>query len=376
MAETVFVLGAGFSSPAAIPVQNEIMKNIPKSFRNKSFYNETISLYQTLFGIEEQYLYKIPLEDVFSFLDRSISSREDTNKLELEDIWKKEASLRRFVTMVLNDKLKKFSKDSRFNKTREIYGNFFKTLIDKRMVDQKGDPFSIVSLNWDTIPEYFINKVSSENGYKKVKVDYTVYDYPHDNVKRLPSIHLKVKGFFNIKIAKIHGSVNWGYCSSCGRLYVKHSNTTPPVFYESKDATCKECSGTKLKRLIITPTFMKDLNNTHLRMTWHNALMDLQQAKRIIFIGYSFPLADFEFRYILTKAIAGSKIPMKDKKIRAILYPPNNLIDLNTDEGKHSKWERDALEKRYSDFFSQLSYEFKYMDALEFMQDPALVWDW
>lgn len=44
MAETVFVLGAGFSSPAAILVQNEIMKNIPKSFRAKSFYNETISL--------------------------------------------------------------------------------------------------------------------------------------------------------------------------------------------------------------------------------------------------------------------------------------------------------------------------------------------
>jgi hypothetical protein len=121
---------------------------------------------------------------------------------------------------------------------------------------------------------------------------------------------------------------------------------------------------------------MKDLNNTHLRMTWHNALMDLQQAKRIIFVGYSFPLADFEFRYILTKAIASSNIPMQDKKIRAILYPPDNLINPKTNAGKYLKWERDALEKRYNDFFSQLSYEYKYMDALDFMQDPSLIWDW
>lgn len=376
MAETVFVLGAGFSSPAEIPVQNEIMKDISNSLKKERFYKNVISLYKTLFGVEEQFLYKIPLEDVFSFLDRSISSREDTNKLELEKIWKREGSLRRLVTMVLNEKLKDFSNNVKFNKKRQIYGYFFKALIDKRMEDQKGDPFSIVSLNWDTIPEYFINKISNDMGYDKVKVDYTVYDYAHDHVKRLPSIHLKVQDYYNIKIAKIHGSVNWGYCSSCGRLYVKHSNTTPPVFYEKDDSTCKECTGTKLKRLIITPTFMKDLNNTHLRMTWHNALMDLQQAKRIIFIGYSFPLADFEFRYMLTKAIAGSNMPMKDKKIRAILYPPDKLINLKTNAGKHMKWERDSLEKRYSDFFSQLSYDYKYMDALDFMQDPTLIWDW
>ena len=120
---------------------------------------------------------------------------------------------------------------------------------------------------------------------------------------------------------------------------------------------------------------MKDLNNTHLRMTWHNALMDLQQAKRIIFIGYSFPLADFEFRYTLTKAIAGSNIPRKNKKIRAILYPPDKRIKRKTDD-KRLKWERDAQEKRYSDFFSQLNFDIKYMDALEFMQDPDLIWDW
>jgi len=376
MAETVFVLGAGFSAPAKVPVQNDIMKNISAPLKNKRFYKNVTSLYKTLFGVEEQNLYRIPLEDVFSFLDRSISSREDINNLELGDIWKKEGSLRRLVTMVLNEKLNDFSVNSKYKKVRQIYRNFFKALVDKRMEDQKGDPFSIVSLNWDTIPEFFINKISKYKGYEDVNVDYTVYDHSHDYVKRLPSIHLKTKGYYNIKIAKIHGSVNWGYCSNCGRLYVKHSSTTPPVFYEKNDSTCKECSRTKLKRLIITPTFMKDLNNTHLRMTWHNALMDLQQARRIIFVGYSLPLADFEFRYILTKAIAGSNMPMKNKKIRAILYPPDNLINLKTNIGKRSKWERDSLEKRYSDFFSHLSYDYRCMDALDFMQDSDLIWEW
>ena len=376
MAETVFVLGAGFSSPAAIPTQNEIMKDIPSSLMGRNYYRNVVSLYQTLFGVDKQCLYKIPLEDVFSFLDRSILSREDTNKLEIEKIWRNEASLRKLIIMVFNDKLKKFAANKQFKLQREIYTSFFETLIGKRMESQKADHFSIVTLNWDTIPEYFINKISSDKKYDRVKVDYTIYDYGYEHSEHIPSIHLKVKDIYNIKIAKIHGSVNWGFCSSCGRLYVKYSGKSPPVFYENRDAVCKECTGTKLRRLIITPTFMKDLNNTHLRMIWHNALMDLQQAKRIVFVGYSFPLADFEFRYILTKAIAGSKTSLKDKKIRVILFPPDSQINTKTNVGKRLKWERDTQEKRYSDFFSQLSYEYKCMDALEFMQDPILIWDW
>jgi hypothetical protein len=51
----------------------------------------------------------------------------------------------------------------------------------------------------------------------------------------------------------------------------------------------------------------KNLNNTHLKMVWQNAMIDLREANRIVFLGYSFPLADFEFRYLLLKSAFGTK---------------------------------------------------------------------
>jgi len=40
-----------------------------------------------------------------------------------------------------------------------------------------------------------------------------------------------------------------------------------------------------------------------INMTWHNAYLNLIQAKKIIFIGYSLPDADYHFRTLLRRAI-------------------------------------------------------------------------
>ena len=48
---------------------------------------------------------------------------------------------------------------------------------------------------------------------------------------------------------------------------------------------------------------MKSLDNINIKNIWHNAYIDLSEADHIVFIGYSFPDADFEMRCLLKKAV-------------------------------------------------------------------------
>ena len=95
--------------------------------------------------------------------------------------------------------------------------------------------------------------------------------------------------------------------------------------------------------------------------------MDLQEAERIVFLGYSLPMADFEFRYTLLRAITTNN----DVAIRVVLYPPDGLIKSDKDQ-----WIRDQTEERFQNFFGQRDMDFKYMDVIDFMADDDLIWSW
>jgi hypothetical protein len=91
-------------------------------------------------------------------------------------------------------------------------------------------------------------------------------------------------------------------------------------------------------------------------------------------LGYSLPLADFEFRYLLLKSVFQHKefAPPgndKDVKIRVLLYPEHPR-----DEKEKNK--REEAESRYRNLFIGKDIQFKYMDVLTFMTNEDLVWRW
>jgi SIR2-like domain len=118
---------------------------------------------------------------------------------------------------------------------------------------------------------------------------------------------------------KIHGSVNWMYCSRCHHLKMGWSSqrSVPSriasYFYsapssESLDdqyaqrALCPDCH-TKLRPILITPTHRKDYRNPHLARIWYEAERALQRASRVIFVGYSLPDDDVEVIYLLKRGL-------------------------------------------------------------------------
>ncbi|HEY5499339.1 MAG TPA: hypothetical protein VIK20_03020, partial [Bacteroidales bacterium] len=104
-----------------------------------------------------------------------------------------------------------------------------------------------------------------------------------------------------------------------------------------------------LSSQLVMPTFLKDLSNVQLKLIWQNAGIELSEASIIIFMGYSFPMADFELRQLLARTVR------HDAQIEVVLSShdiPNNQNDLNSPEF------------RYRSFFGKRKINFNY-DGVE-----------
>jgi hypothetical protein len=81
---------------------------------------------------------------------------------------------------------------------------------------------------------------------------------------------------------------------------------SPPLcrFCLSFAASEEELQGAPLlEPFFVTPTFLKIFDNPHIRMIWHNAYIELVEATRVVFVGYSLPEADYHLRALLRRAI-------------------------------------------------------------------------
>jgi NAD-dependent SIR2 family protein deacetylase len=225
------------------------------------------------------------------------------------------------IINILDKKLELIAFDS------EIYKKFIEYIC------KNSENVSLVSLNWDTLVEKLIKKYC----HKKM-LDYCFYTYGLRNSEHISHINLKATGKENLKIVKIHGSINWLYCPNCQRVIVDDEDIESIAQNNLTCRYCKEYSklDVSLENFIVTPTILKKFDNLHLKYIWNNAFIEIQEAEMVTFIGYSLPKADYEFMYLLKKV-------MIDKRIRVILAPSD----------------RDSeIEKRYSKLFGKAEFCF------------------
>lgn len=347
MTETCFILGAGFSAPAKIPLQTKLLESI----ENNTNYKDTVNSLKGLFHVDSSIsIQNITLEDIFTFLDRAISNEESISGFSVPEFYKLKHELISYIIELFNNHLKTTA-------NIQEYTCFFKNLLTKRL-KTKSSPFSIISLNWDTIPEFYI-----EREFKKQKridknfkggIDYTCYDWNWDNTEYKASILKKEAGYKTIKIYKLHGSINWAISKENDGLYVHEQKGKSPngIFLNTDELR------NGFENIIITPTLLKNLNSTYLKMIWQNASYDLRETKRIVFLGYSFPMADFEFRYLLLK----TAMKKEDLQIRVLLYPGDP--------------HKDEVKERYNNFFVGRDIKFEDKDVACFMKNDKLIWKW
>jgi SIR2-like domain len=96
----------------------------------------------------------------------------------------------------------------------------------------------------------------------------------------------------HIKLFKLHGSMNWGYCPSClTTVYTQERRFDP-------GQRCPNCDR-GLDALIVPPSPLKVPPSPFLSALWKKAEWELSQASEIVFVGYSLSDADANIRYLL-----------------------------------------------------------------------------
>jgi hypothetical protein len=125
-----------------------------------------------------------------------------------------------------------------------------------------------------------------------------------------------------ISLLKLHGSLNWGYCSNCNTIvpwrlgiYLNASREpltlrkvaglgkyfTLPLQPMLKKLSHGRCSQPfDPEPLIVPPTWNKGEHHRSIARVWSKAALELERAENIIVIGYSLPESDSFFRYLFS----------------------------------------------------------------------------
>jgi hypothetical protein len=341
---TCFILGAGFSNPAKIPTQNGLLRNI---FQPE--YADCLKHIKNIFGLEESdenKLLKDPaLEDVFTFLDKIITGNDTAAGFDIKKAYDAKRDLINYIIKDLSGMLKKMHGERR-------YEYFFNSLADRKKNDNETN--TVITFNWDTIPDFYINHAFQDMGENN-GVDYGCYDWDYDDKDAyVPSMLRKEKGYKTIKLFKLHGSINWIYKKEDGALYVKEQTGACPGGLPLET----EEERNEYEHIFMTPTFLKDFSNLHTKSMWHNAGFDLLKAKRLVFLGCSLPLADYEFRYMLLK----TAVRNKENTIIVTIYPGLE------DESKKE------IKSRFRALFAGNKLVFRETDIADFLIDKDAIW--
>lgn len=359
--KTVYVLGAGFSIPAGGTSKDLLISKIFElSEKNEAiFKGDSIAEFKDFLSntmqIPEELFDCVPLEDIFTPLDRCLIDNISFRNLDIDGIHR----IRELVYDLIGKTLKELLKDG----DKKYIDDFAEYLVDKASVRKKGgyrftDPLSVISLNWDILLDDSIKKVIDRKYKNDAVVDYCCYisSLDAEDDSDMPGLEMLGRDGFNVKLLKLHGSFNWLQCPKCQRAYVDYRNKISAHQY-SDGVNCRHCGehfgngvSNKLQSNLIMPTFLKNLLNPQYKLIWQNAGIELAEAKKIVFIGYSLPVDDFEMRQLLARMVRN------DAEIEVV------------DFGKEDDDNIAEVKKRYEVFFGKRKPKFFYCGAKDYIE--------
>jgi NAD-dependent SIR2 family protein deacetylase len=375
--KTVFILGAGFSVSAGAPSQAQIIDeifNLPKSYKGekKAIVSEWVKEFDIflsdmlLVSQSEKKWYS--LEDVFTPIDKSISNGTSFKSLTAQELIEKRNVFNKLIILAVKNAISKSNKELSYI---EKFGHFLVGQSMAKLENIKNDSIAVITTNWDILLDNILYKIINLQPRHK-GLDFSgVVDYccnisslDKDDKTVKPGLYALGLGAFNTKILKLHGSLNWLLCPNCQRLYVKfYQRWTGGYVFD--DHFCRHCienfksfntESFRLLTSLIMPTYVKDLDSIQHKLIWHNAAIELSEANKIVFLGYSLPLADFEFKQLLSRMIRA------DAEIEVVLVEQDNpnIGDKTMDYTKAGY--------RFQNFFSGRKLNIRYIGVENYIE--------
>lgn len=287
----VVFLGAGASASDGAPIQNKLFKEYFSS-NPESISPVLKKFFDDFYGIDTS---KNPasveypsFEELLGILEISLSRGE---------------SFRGYPITPLNPYIQRLREELIFliaKILKETLHDRFRTnhtaLVDRLRREGTLRNTTFISLNYDILIDNSLTDIHDE-----FDLDYGV-DFTNFGKKKDWHAPRKRK---SVKLLKLHGSLNWLYCSTCTTVTI-----TPKVKSVSSIAdtpvVCSACQ-TLMTPIIIPPTFFKVMSNLHLQKIWKMAESKLAECDCLVFCGYSFPDADVHIKYLMKRMEVNSK---------------------------------------------------------------------
>ncbi len=271
--KTIYFFGAGASaaeSPVA-PTNTNLLRG--GLSRRKGQY-ETLERFLSDWGFTDFKL--LPsIEELLSILDMCLGKGEPIGQCwSISDLTRCREELVTCIYDVIGDTL-----DTQTN------GNGDQGLYQQLLEGLPDEDTSLISLNYDLLLDSALHKCGFTPNYSLDFLDLGDAAGHETVLGPHPS-----RG--DIKLFKLHGSINWGYCPSCYTTVFTGDRKV------GRGQACPTCNAL-LTALIVPPTPMKVPPSPFLSSLWKKAEWELTKAKEIVFIGYSLSDADANIRYLL-----------------------------------------------------------------------------
>ena len=264
---TIYFFGAGASaaeSPFA-PTNLELYERIRRSLAERRQLHPTLHAFLSRWEVGG-YEQMPTVEELLSILDTCLKRGEPIGSdWSLTELMRCREELLGFIHEFIGETCDARAEDEPDN-------GLYQRLLDCLPREH----LTLISLNYDTLLDGAIRRAGLRPDYG---LDFLYHpESPQDH----PAI----------KLFKLHGSLNWGYCPSClTTVYTEERRLTPRW-------QCPTCTRA-LEALIVPPSPLKVPPSPFLSALWKKAEWELSRAREIVFIGYSLSDADANIRYLL-----------------------------------------------------------------------------
>jgi len=308
----LLIVGAGFSFNAGLPLASEFTSRLLEtadlrldgpSHAQVAFIK---SFVDRVFGegakrtVEEW----PELEDIFTLVDLSANTGHhlgpDYSAARLRVV--RRSIIVRMIRMLFQEyRRAQRDPDSKWQILEQLFERF------------DASTTAVLSMNWDTV---FEQGVARTQGIRRF--DYGCDASPvtfHTGILRTRPARGEL-----LHILKPHGSINWLYCDACRETFWVTPSETEQVaqtLFRNRDwdavltkkvrrpktltPGCPHCEADSLGTRFATFSFRKALEFPMHAASWRTAERFLKNSVDWVFIGYSMPPADFDFKHLLKR---------------------------------------------------------------------------
>jgi hypothetical protein len=323
--EHLFIVGAGFSQYAGLPLTNNFTKallDVAHLKLNVQSVLQTDLLKEFVYAGFDHAPNSSPnlwphLEDLFTCIDLSANTGHHLGpKFAPADLRTvRRALIVRIIRMLQHRYQMGLATGGPRRKTLEL---FFEKMSPSNS--------AFLSMNWDTVIEQGVANAHGISSY-----DYGCDAIAANFVKGGIAVSTSAADA-NFRILKPHGSSNWLYCDACRDLFWFPAAQTDMIATQlfkaadwdvvkkfthkerkahTKNVPCPRCGAQALGTRFATFSYRKALEFPMHGSSWRSAERLLREAKTWIFIGYALPPADYEFKLLLKRVQLSRKRPPK-----------------------------------------------------------------